>query len=180
MKGFDKKGVSPVIATILLIALTVAAVGMVAVVLSTVSPTGAGINAMLVTDRVENNATNNEMKVVLKNWGPDAIQAGSISIEVEGGWYGAGAPADHYARGSAEKLPDAGAGDYVDISWVTANPPDLEVAQWPWKAGSGSTLVIIFKGTDAENFKPTSLTIKDASTGTVIFQDTSLPDPIPV
>lgn len=36
MKGFDKKGVSPVVATILLIALTVAAVGIVAVILTNV------------------------------------------------------------------------------------------------------------------------------------------------
>lgn len=44
MKRFDMKGVSPVIATILLIALTVAAVGIVAVILSTIgTPTPAPV-----------------------------------------------------------------------------------------------------------------------------------------
>ncbi len=174
MKGLDMKGVSPVIATILLIALTVAAVGIVAVVLGTITPTGAGINAMLATKNVENDNVDNKMTINLTNWGPDAIICGSISIEIEGTYNGV------FARGSAERLPDAGAttGDNATISWVTVNPPtNLKAAQWPWKASSGTTLAIILVGTDATSFKPTGLTITDATTGTVIFQDTSLPDP---
>ena len=172
MKRFGKKGVSPVIATILLIALTVAAVGIVAVILTSLSPTGIGKNVILTLKKVENDTVNQEAKVVLTNWGPDEIISGDLSIEFavnyDGGW----------ERGFAAALPDTGGGNIATISWVTGNPPTLTGAgMWPWKVGSGAEISIIFKGADAQAIQLVSLVVKDASSGTVFFTESNLPLP---
>lgn len=129
----------------------------------------------LALESVENDAANNEMKVNLANCGPGTITAGSIRIEFEG-MYGA-----TFCEGSADNLPDADAGQYVNISWETANPPtNLQVGQRPASVSALGTLTIVFKGADAPDFRPTSLMVKKASSGAVIFWDTHLPDPVAV
>lgn len=122
---------------------------------------------------VENNGTD-EMRIILMNWEPDAIQAGSIGVEFEGDYNG------NHVHGLADSLPYAGEGDYAEIMWTTNSPPEnLKTAMSPANVNPGAYLEIIFHGSDAPGFKPTSLTVKDANTGVVIIQDNTLPAPTP-
>ena len=178
MKGFDKKGISPVIATILLIALTVAAVGIVAVIVSGYAPTGRGINVTLTYTGLWHPAkggpdVENVCTLELMNWGPDAVIDGSVSIEFEGLWQ----PTGTWARGFVEKIGQTGKGP----SWVTGvGDNKLEVSMWPWKISSGANVSINFRVTaGAKWFRLTSIAVKDVATGRVLYQNTTLPAPSP-
>jgi flagellin-like protein len=152
MLKMDKRGVSPVVGTILLIAITVALAAIVATLVSGLGGRGAPPSAML-TVKAEDSGTANTLKILISHEGGDDLNLNEITISATD------TDAGHMTSITGNSLVTSGGTDTLTVG-QTATGTYIYTG---FVVGSTITVFVIHNPSKQKIFSSSSIVIQPAA-----------------